>query len=200
MASTPVQPLIAHSLEEVHLYLRATPCPECNAGFLRAVSTASDYTAGEGGVTHVVASCHACSHELALSFQVPVPEQDELLLTTINPGDQPSNILDVGQWFVLFGMITEAASHQSDQVEARCLRMEAAQCLEEAMKFYDDESNDLPSANSFWTEASRKRFRDAPSRFSRDRLLHLRAKLPTLNAVRQSIHERSRRPWWRQST
>ncbi len=200
MAPNTAQPLIAHSLAELHLYLRATPCPECNTGFLRAVSTASDYTAGEGGVTRVVASCHACGRELTLLFQVPVPAQEEQPLTTINPGSEASNILDVGQWFVLFGMISEAASHQTDPVEARCLRMEAAQCLEEAMKFYDDESNDLPSADSFWTEASRKRFEDVPSQFSRHRLLHLRAKLPTWNAMRQSIHERSRRPWWRQPT
>ncbi|MBI1827521.1 MAG: hypothetical protein HYR83_14190 [Planctomycetes bacterium] len=61
---------------------------------------------------------------------------------------------------------------------SRRLAMEAATCLNEALRFYDDE-NDLPSAGAFFTDDSRARFREHPQLFSRQRLLNLRAQLPT---------------------
>ena len=61
---------------------------------------------------------------------------------------------------------------------ARKLSLEAAQCLDEALKFYE-EDNDLPPNDAFFHAGSRDRFRDHPQHFSRQRLLHLRSKLPT---------------------
>jgi hypothetical protein len=56
--------------------------------------------------------------------------------------------------------------------------MDAAQCLREALKFYDDEDNDLPPRNALFHEASRRRFWDHPEEFSRQRLLNALSRLP----------------------
>jgi hypothetical protein len=75
-------------------------------------------------------------------------------------------------------MMTEAAGKEKNKTEARRLALEAAQCLDEALKFYV-EDNDLPTKDTFFHHGSRQRFRDHPEQFSRQRLLHLRSKLPT---------------------
>jgi hypothetical protein len=94
-------------------------------------------------------------------------------------------------------MIIEAATRETDKTQARHLGIEAAQCLEEALKFYDDVGNDLPPPEAFFTEVSRERFRDAPEQFSKRRLIGLRAKLPSMRVMRRSITSRGKRRWWR---
>jgi len=96
----------------------------------------------------------------------------------VNSTDEPSWILDVAQWLTLFSMMTEMAGKESDKTAARRLSLEAAQCLDEALKFYE-EDNDLPPTEAFFHQGSRDRFRDHPQQFSRQRLLHLRSRLPT---------------------
>ena len=56
----------------------------------------------------------------------------------VNPTSEPSQIVDLGQWLTLFRSIAEAAERESDKVQARHLGLEAAQCLDEALKFYYD--------------------------------------------------------------
>jgi len=97
----------------------------------------------------------------------------------VNPTAEPSQILDLGQWLTLFRMLTETAGHEASMTDARRLSLEAAQCLDEALKFYDDADNDVPPVEAFFGEDSRDRFKAHPEQFSRRRLLHLRSKLPT---------------------
>jgi hypothetical protein len=117
--------------------------------------------------------------------------------TVVNPTDEPSRILDVGQWILLFRMSLEAADKEVDKVLARRLGIEAAQCLEEALKFYDEVDNDLPPPEAFFDEASRERFRDAPEQFSRRRLIELRSKLPSPSTIRSRPSAGKKKSWWR---
>jgi hypothetical protein len=94
-------------------------------------------------------------------------------------------------------MITEAAGKTADKAQARHLGLEAAQCLEEALKFYDDVDNDLPSTEALFTEASRQRFRDHPEQFSRRRLIELRSKLPSAATMRSRLTSPGKKRWWR---
>jgi hypothetical protein len=105
-------------------------------------------------------------------FRIPRDAAD-----AINPTAEPSEILDVAQWVMLSGMVAASATSEPDKVRKRRLFIEAAQCLEEALKFYADD-NDLPPAAAFFHDGSRLRFRQSPEHFSRQRLLHLRSKLP----------------------
>lgn len=96
----------------------------------------------------------------------------------INESDEPSRLLDVGQWILLARLLIEDAEREPDRVLARNLRIESGRCLEEAVKFFDDAENDLPPAGAFFCDASRQRFRQAPEQFSRRRLIEMRARLP----------------------
>jgi hypothetical protein len=117
----------------------------------------------------------------------------------VNPTDEPSRLLDVGQWIMLFRMIVEAASRETNKVQVRHFGIEAAQCLEEALKFYDEVGNDLPPPEALFTDASRERFQEHPEQYSRRRLLELRSRLPTLSAMRSSLSpgRDKGKPWWR---
>jgi len=57
-------------------------------------------------------------------------------------------------------------------------------CLEEALKFYKDQECDLPADDAFFVESSRDHYRKNPEHFSRQRLLALRAKLPSIPHMR----------------
>lgn len=203
----PDDPLVPHSLAEAHLYVMATPCPSCGAGPLKGSKAArvlgerrtADTNDDSGESVAIKAACGACRSVTTIVFRVRDDStgKDENGVAVINPTDEPSQILDVGQWIVLFRMITEAASKETDKIQARHLGIEGAQCLEEALKFYDEPGNDLPPPEALFTEASRERFRHAPEQFSRRRLIELRAKLPTMAAMRASLSSKRKRRWWR---
>lgn len=183
------QPLIAHSLAEAHLYLMAVPCESCKRGSLRGGEATAGVASDDQTIYTIVARCSACGAENVHTFQVsagavqPPPGEPAV----VNPTAKPSRILDVGQWIVLFRVITEAAANEKDKVQARHLGLEAAQCLDEALKFYDDPENELPPDEAVFTESTARRLREAPEQFSRTRLIELRGKLPTTAAMRKSL-------------
>lgn len=174
-----IDPLIAHSEAEVRLYLLAARCKACGRGPLTAPPPDGqplDSTA----LLSVDAHCEACAARVALSFRLPARASagSPPSPNVINPGDEPSRIIDVGQWIVLFRVFLESAKSEPEKAQARALGLKAAQCLDEAVKFYDDPENDLPPPEAFFADASRDRLRDSPEQFSRQRLIELRAKLP----------------------
>ena len=190
--------LYAHSIAEIHLFLMATPCEECGRGPL--VARERPLLPAEG---EFYAACRACDHQRQYTFALPpdAPADDpDDLYPVINPTNHPSRILDVGQWIVLFGIVLEAASKEPAKIETRRLEYEAAQCLAEALKFYED--NDLPPESAVRCPSTRARLRDHPEQFSKDHLTAMRAKLPAISAVARQAgakdpeHPR-RRPWWR---
>ncbi len=201
----------AHSLAEALCYLMATPCDACGKGPLRAdeVGPATPFSSplGKGknrGVSErivsIEATCAACDAATVFCFRVPAdaPAFDTDAFAVVNPTDEPSRIIDVAQWIMLHQVCTESARKQSDRSRARRLNIEAARCLGEALKFYDEVSNDLPPLESLFHEASRRRFRRNPERFSRQRLVNLRAGLPTPVRGAQSDDDGSKR-WWQWS-
>ncbi len=199
----PDEPLIAHSLAEAYLYLMATPCALCGHGPLTGsdAQPLGDTTERDamGRPWRITATCGACRSVTTVAFLLPDDsERDEEGETaTINATEEPSRILDVGQWIVLFRMIIEVASRETDKTQARHLGIEAAQCLEEALKFYDDLDNDLPPPEALFADVSRERFRDAPEQFSKRRLIDLRAKLPSMTTMRKSLADQKKKHWWR---
>lgn len=195
------RPLAAHSLAEVYLYLMITPCRECGRGPLRgADARAHEQDWGMGLVVDV--TCGACKHQTQLVFKVPT---DQLAAARqsppdaaaiVNPTNEPSRIIDVPGWVTLFGVIIEGAARTADKVEGRKIGYEAAQCLEEALKFYDDD-NDFPPDSAFFTEDSRRRYQDHPDKLARSRLINLRAKLPTLDAMEKQLAHSKKKRWWK---
>ena len=191
----PDAPLIAHSLAEAYLYLMANPCPSCGKGPLRgrepSASGSSEPRAQASGAlaspppVTLSAECTSCHSASPWTFQLPKPldAKEANPPPLLNPTDEPSRILDVAQWITLFRMISTTADNQSDKQASRRLRIEAGQCLEEALKFYEPD-NDLPPTGAFFHQGSRDRLRANPEQFSCQRLLGLRNKLPTESRLR----------------
>jgi len=179
----PQDPLLAHTLAEAYLYFLATPCSSCGQGPVRKTGAAPDGGSDpdDSRLLRVRAKCDTCQAEVTQAFKLTVGSDrvDHAAPAVINPTDEPSCLLDVGQWTTLYKMLLEAAEHDSDSIQARRLRIEASQCLDEALKFYTDPDNDLPPLEALFTDASRERFREYPQQFSRRRLIESRSKLPT---------------------
>ncbi len=198
--------LVAHSLAEVYLYLMATPCPACGKGPLEGADAKpvedAPHSRGASDLRMTVtARCRACDDERAMEFALPEGKGTDADggPPVFNPTDQPSEIIDVAQWIALFGTITEAAGREGDREQARRLGIEAAQCLDEALKFFTDIESDVPPPEAFRLESSKATFHEHPQLFSRQRLIGLRAKLPTLSKMRSRAaqpHAKPRR-WWR---
>lgn len=194
-------PLIAHSLGEAYLYLMVTPCGACGKGPLSGGDAQRvDAPADRPLCVAIDATCGACNRSLRLGFELPhgTGVEEGTGLPTINPSGEPSRLIDVAQYLTLFRVITERAARTKDKQESRRLGLEAAQCLEEALKFYEPD-NDLPPSTSLFTEPSRRRLADHPQEFSRQRLLDLRAKLPAMHMMRAGASQsaRPRRRWWK---
>lgn len=193
--------LHAHGIAEIHLFLMATPCEQCGRGPL-AVTEKLLRIAEPQSPIEVHAVCQACEHEhhytFVLASDAPADDPDDLY-PVVNPTDNPSEILDVGQWIILFGVVLEAAGKEPAKIEARRLGYQAAQCVAEALKFYED--NDLPPESAVRCQSSRARLRDHPEQFSKEHLLARRAKLPAMSTTARQTEpnapEHRRRPWWR---
>lgn len=191
-------PLPAHSLAEAFFYVMVTPCPACGEGSLKAGDARCGESVKNGVRFTLPVRCAKCGKEQALEFLLPSPpERKPADGVTVNATSEPSRIIDLAQWVTLAHVIIEAASRESDKQQARHLGLEAAQCLEEALKFFE-EDNDLPMDGAFFSDASRRRFAQQPQQFSRQRLIHVRAKLPTTTVMRSrlSTNAKKKRKWW----
>ncbi len=189
--------LPAHSLAEAFFYVMVTRCPACKDGGLKA-GNASVLPSTDGVVLLTIpAECSKCKSMTDLLFTLPeAPPPVGNHLATVNSTADPSRIIDLAQWITLAHVIIEAASKEPSKQQARHLGMEAAQCLEEAIKFFRND-NDLPEPTAFFSAESRVRFDQAPQKFSRQRLVNQRAKLPTIGTMRTSLAAAPRKKkWW----
>lgn len=191
------EPLVAHSLAEAYFYIAAMPCQDCDAGPLKGSDARRTSAEDDELAVSIDVCCRVCGAEQSMLFALPHGLGTHRQPAITNPTAEPSSIIDVGQWIMLFRVITEAAAKEKNKVEVRRLGLEAAQCLEEALKFYDKD-NDLPPSEAFFTESSRRRLQEHPQQFSRQRLLDLRSKLPTMAKMRARLADTGdKRPFWR---
>ena len=173
-------PLTAHSHAEIHLFCRATPCPACGRGPLEAQDPSQECRQTVEHTATVRVLCQACGEPSEFSFGLPPdpPSDPAGELEIINPTEEPSRIIDVSQWITLYAVLHEESARASPPTRKRLLELQAGQCLDEALKFFDDEENDLPPPSAFFDDSARDRFRDQPQEFSRQRLINFRASLP----------------------
>jgi endogenous inhibitor of DNA gyrase (YacG/DUF329 family) len=172
--------LLAHSLAEAYLYLMVTACPTCGKGPL--VSSEARVLSQETRLrtAAISASCRACHAPSEWRFQI--------LHATggggqLNPSPQPSRLIDLGQWITLSRIITEAAGRSEDRIQARGFRIQASECLDEALKFFEQDDS-RPPATAFFTSESTERFLAHPEQFERSKVLELRDRLPTSRGSR----------------
>ncbi len=202
MAPNPVK---IHSVAEAYLLLMVTPCGACGKGPLEAAGhEAVPLDGGSVPGRRLSARCKACGHERLFLFDLSRVDPADLArpgdLPRINPSGEPSLAIDLAQWLMLFETIVRAADRQDDPAESRRLGFEAAQCLEEALKFYPADGGEWPAESSFFHEQTLDRFRQHKHLFARTRLLDLRRRLPSLAQMAGRIAGSSegvpRRRWW----
>lgn len=180
--------LPARSIPERHFYLMVLACDQCGKGAYSLVST--ERTPEQDADIWYV-RCKQCGQGRRLLFDPKELVVDEATaaassLPEVNPTDQPSRLIDAGQWLALFYKILSAASAEKDRKEAQRLGYEATLCLEEALKFYHPDS-DLPPAEALWVESSRQGLKERPNLFLRQKLLEMKEKLPNLQVMRKAL-------------
>jgi hypothetical protein len=196
-------PARIHSIAEAYLLLMVTPCSACGKGPFEAVGREPGDLDGRPGLT-LLAHCKACQREEDFLFDlsdVDIGESaDPDALPHINPTDEPSRVIDLSQWLVLFEAIAQAAAQQTDAAESRRLGYEAAQCLEEALKFYPAGDSEWPEESAFFHDETLARFHEHKHKYARTRLVELRGRLPSLVRMEQRIVAGTKPPrkhWWR---
>ncbi len=173
--------LYAHSLTEAQLYLKISGCEKCSpvASSLQEPKSHTEKS-GDANVMRIRGQCPACGAPQELDFALehddaaPAPGRPP----AINLTDKRSRIIDVGQWLTLSQLFMQESRSEPERGRARFLNLQAAQCLDEALKFYDDPENELPPADAFYCDSTRRRFREFPQQFSRGRLISEMRKLP----------------------
>ncbi len=195
-------PPMAHSVVEIHLYAAVIPCRACSGrGF--AVTA---WRLGEADAPRQAAfsiACRTCPH--SESFDVRLPAEREIesagarrLPVVINPIGRRSELIDVAQWLVLYRLAVDRAEKVPVRALSRAIQIEAGQCLDEALRFYPPDT-DVPPSEAFFAADSLERFRDHPHLFARQRLIDLRAGLPT-SSVNPPLPVSLDRPldtkWW----
>jgi|GEM_PF-414194 len=220
------QPLMIHSFAEAHLFLMVVPCNGCG-GAVSPVEHRVQHDR-DAHVLTVPVVCRSCGQTADIFFETHGIEPEAAMLGSlanvhaalglqvlppINPTDEPSRVIDVAGWLTLYAVVNETAQQVAAEAQipderrnARQMLMQASQCLDEALKFYDAD-NDLPPEDAFFWEESRQQFRDRPALFTRQRLIDLRAKLPVqhVNGLAGAEVDKScltpsdgtKQRWWR---
>ncbi|MBN2563166.1 MAG: hypothetical protein JXQ75_19765 [Phycisphaerae bacterium] len=188
-----------HSVAEAYLYIMVARCRNCDRGPLRQRADLTKTSASPGGWA-LATACTTCGAEATIHFAIePAPTRQEAQSNEVNRTAQRSQAIDLLGWLTLFQTILGKVEEQEDKQTRRQLAYEAAQCLDEALKFYDAD-NELPAEDAFFSEESRRRFRDHPQRFIRSEWRQRRLMLPDIAAKtkprHEPLHHRKRR-WWR---
>jgi len=189
------EPLRAHTYNESRYYLMVTPCGACGKGPWQI-----DAAEGPGPADAAVAiraHCRQCNatREFRFICEFQTPEGDA---EALNPSDQPSRIIDLGQWLSLFYLLVESAAKEEVPSATRRTGYRAALCLAEALKFYGDD--ELPPPSAFFTETSARAFREHPEKFAKQKLRDMQSKLPPIAKMARRVArdgEPPRRKWWR---
>lgn len=166
-----------HSIAEAYLYVKTLTCPACGKGPLRTPGDITRHTTAESG-WRLAAECLACRRMHVAGFIIePPPTRQQAASDCINPTPEPSEAIDLLGWLQLFQTILKASQEEADREAARRLAWESAQCLDEALKFYD-EGEELPRESAFFSDTSKARFREHPGHFARSVWRQRRIMLP----------------------
>lgn len=198
-------PLPVRSVVESFYFLLVQHCGACGKGPLDACGSQREFHEGTP-CRKVNAICRACRQKCKFIFDVSAcPDADEPATDPLDAigGPSASRIIDVAQWLTLFRAIIRAADDSKDKSEIRRLGFEAAQCLDEALKFYA-ENEKLPGEDAFLSREAYQLSREQSGQFTRSRLLSHRDKLPSLDIMRRRLQsaEQPKPPgqsWWRRS-
>jgi hypothetical protein len=166
-------PLVARSNAEAHLYMELHPCDTCGE---MEFAPPSAVTVVDGDlVSRFAGPCKACGMAREFTFRLPArpqfPDPDEPSFGA----DQPSGLIDAGEWLWLADVIASvipapmAGMSEEEREQARFDLRTAAAAVGEAMKFLPPNADEVP-VEALWHDRGRFVYLEAPARFRRHRL------------------------------
>lgn len=182
--SEPGQQLSSRSAQEEGLYLLIRPCEKCRAGPLEEIAR----EAGDVG-EQVKTRCNSCGQECVLSFT----------RATSGKSAGQSELIDVAEWLGLCHHFMDLAQTNPPDEQSHEQIVLARYCLNEALKFYPEDSH-LPPPSAFFGRLGDQRYKEHPAVFLKTKLLNLRRRLGILagkgSKTKQS-NSGKKRKWWR---
>ncbi|OLE29396.1 MAG: hypothetical protein AUG44_04290 [Actinobacteria bacterium 13_1_20CM_3_71_11] len=149
---------VARSLDEASLYLDLQPCEVCGRVALDQQPGVADGEVDGEPVVWLETVCANCGNRARFAFRVPVPA------ATGFGGDEPSQLIDPGQWLRLADVVTrDAGAGQRDRVAL------AVAAITEVLKFVKPGEDAVPG-HEFWTDSGRQVFDEARWRFDKESL------------------------------
>ncbi len=182
------QLLSARSVQEEGLYLLIRPCAKCQVGPLEEIAREESQTS-EGIQERVKARCNSCGQECVLAF------------TRASSGGTAgrSELIDVAEWLGLCHHFMDLAQTNPQEEQSHEQIVSARYCLNEALKFYPEDSH-LPPPSAFFGRLGDQRYKEHPAVFLKTKLLELRRRLGVLasqSTKAQQTGSGKKRKWWR---
>lgn len=175
----------ARSYDEAHLYMLLRPC---DCGETELDPRRHLYRQGDAWIQEYSGFCPNCGRERRFSFRMPA-ELPPMGIPRYGPDDEPSQLLDPGEWLVVSDGYAERAEEilardrtgAADRARARGLLAAAVAALDEVVKFVPDGAGEVPSA-AFRRRSSAELRQSAGDRFGTGDLAGRRAMLTGLLA------------------
>jgi hypothetical protein len=167
---------LARTNLEAHLYLDLHPCECGEAGFDRQSSVIEQ----DGELaSRYSGSCDNCGRPREFIFRLPA----EIMVPTPGEprygGDQPSELIDPGEWLAVADAYARSASapgpelDQARRASSRTALARAGAALDEVLKFVPRGADAVPES-AFWTERGNRVYATEPGRFRASRLTAVR--------------------------
>jgi hypothetical protein len=167
----------ARTFDEVYLYLDTRPCI-CGVSELNDRSTGPAIRDGVRRV-RIGGRCAGCGRPREFNFTMPIEPPKVAFDVCYGEGDEPSKLLDPGEWLGVSDLYAAAAADQLENADladagelarAYNLLTSSVAALDEVMKFIPADG-DTPPEGAFWTQGGRLLFEAMPERFERVWLL-----------------------------
>ena len=158
----PMTPPMARSFDEANLYLELQPCVVCGRVALdQQPGVAGGQLDGEP-VSWLDTVCANCGNRARFAFRMPAEPPVSTPGHVVFGGDEPSQLIDPGQWLKLADVVTRGPEVR-DRVDL------AASAVTEVLKFIKDGEDRVPGYE-FWTDSGRQLLDEARWRFTRESL------------------------------
>ena len=169
----------ARTNTEAHLYMELHPCPVCGEGVFDSDSSVITTPAGTLA-SRYTGVCPGCGTEREFEFDLPETQLYAPADGIRFGGDQPSQIVDAGEWLFVADLVIKGVQAAPDPGMSPAERASAKRdmdlavaALDEVLKFIPARA-DSPPPTAFWTDRGRAILATEPGRFRRDRLTAVR--------------------------
>lgn len=177
---------------EAHLYVQLRPCTQCPATSSRCKSNGTVYLDDGDMGARYTGTCESCGATRDHVVRLP-PMQANAAATGVYGGDQPSELIDPGEWLWWAErlMATVPLEGPFDAPAKQSLALALAS-IDEVLKFIPSGEQRVPRS-AFTSDRGTKTFSENPGRFTRAWLENTRTQYATREHPAPAAPERSGR-------